>query len=218
MAKVANFKEIAKMIVKQVAGNERLTCFVNHVANDVIVTTGYYMLVIPQELFKMDFQTDKKLGRYENFFYNMDFNSDYMARNIYGKLEVEKQYANESLLKVYNDHFTVGLNEDDSDKFIPATETTVNINSDNKTYTVFKRKNKSLLCCNKDYIDVIKTTPFRDVLGCHTVTLNNDARYNPICYRTCYGEADNKYRFYGFLVLPCSVNVEDVLKHVLGME
>lgn len=218
MAKEANFKAIAKMIVKQVAGSERLVCFVNHVDNDVVVTTGHYMLVIPQGLFQRDFQTDLKLGRYENFFYNMDFNSDYMARNIYGKLEVEKQDANEAILKVYNDHFTVGLNEDDSNKFIPAFETSVNINSADETFTVFKRQKKSLLCINKNYIDMIKTTPFCTAFGYSVVTLNNDKRYNPICYRTCYGEADNKYRFHGFLVLPCSVDADSVLKHVLSME
>ena len=218
-----NFKEMAKMIVKQVAGSERLVCFVTHVANDVVVTVGHYMLVIPQELFKLDFQTDKKLGRYENFFYDMDCNIDYCVRHDYGNtVEVNTvevyQETNERILKAYNDYFTVGLDEDDSDKFIPARETTVNINSNDKTFTVFKRQNKSLLCFNKTYIDIIKTTPLKDVLGCSTVTLNDDARYNPICYRTCYGEVDNKYRFHGFLVLPCRVDADSVLKHVLGME
>lgn len=219
MAKETNFKEVAKMMVKQVAGRERLACFVNHVDNDVVVTTSHYMLVIPQAVFQRDFQTDLKLGRYENFFYNMDFNKDYSVRNYYGYYGTVKvkEGTNESVMKIFNDYFVEKF-DDREDKFISAFLTTVNINSGDKVFTVFKRQKKSLLCCNKSYIDMIKTTPFRDVLGCNTVTLNNDTRYNPICYRTCYGEVDNKLRYHGFLVLPCNVDADSVLKHVLGME
>ncbi len=217
MAKEANFKSIAKMIVKQVAGSERLVCFVNHVDNDVVVTASHYMLVIPQAVFQRDFQTDLKLGRYENFFYNMDFNKDYSIRNYYGTVEV-KEGTNESVMKMFDDYFVDKLAEDDTDKFIPAFLTTVNINTADKVFTVFKRQKKSLLCINKDYIDMLADTPLSPLHGYSVVTLNDDKRYNPICYRTCYGEVDNKLRYYGFLVLPCNVDADSVLKHVLGME
>ena len=217
MAKEKNFKAVAKQIVKQVAGSERLTCFVNHVDNDVVVTASHYMLVIPQAVFQRDFQTDLKLGRYENFFYNMDFNKDYSVRNYYGKVEVTQVelHQEDSIMKTFNDYFVDKLTEDDTDKFIPAFLTTVNINTADKVFTVFKRQKKSLLCINKDYIDMLADTPFYDY---SIVTLNDDKRYNPICYRTCYGEVDNKLRYHGFLVLPCSVDADSVLKHVLGME
>lgn len=217
MAKEANFKAVAKQIVKQVAGSERLTCFVNHVDNDVVVTASHYMLVIPQAVFQRDFQTDLKLGRYENFFYNMDFNKDYSIRNYYGTVEV-KEGTNESVMKMFDDYFVDKLAEDDTDKFIPAFLTTVNINTTDKVFTVFKRQKKSLLCVNKDYIDMLADTPLSPLYGYSIVTLNDDKRYNPICYRTPYGEVDNKLRYHGFLVLPCNVDADSVLKHVLGME
>ena len=220
MAKEKNFKAVAKQIVKQVAGSERLTCFVNHVDNDVVVTASHYMLVIPQAVFQRDFQTDLKLGRYENFFYNMDFNKDYSVRNYYGKVEVTQVelHQEDSIMKTFNDYFVDKLTEDDTDKFIPAFLTTVNINTADKVFTVFKRQKKSLLCINKDYIDMLADTPLSPLYGYSIVTLNDDKRYNPICYRTCYGEVDNKLRYHGFLVLPCSVDADSVLKHVLGME
>lgn len=211
--KEANFKAIAKMIVKQVAGSERLVCFVNHVDNDVVVTASHYMLVIPQAVFQRDFQTDLKLGRYENFFYNMDYNKNYSVRNYYGKVEVEES-TNESAMEMFNDYFVEKFN-DREDKFMPAFLTTVNINTADKVFTVFKRQKKSLLCINKDYIDMLQNTPF---YGYSIVTLNDDKRYNPICYRTPYGEVDNRLRYHGFLVLPHIVDADSVLKHVLGME
>jgi hypothetical protein len=215
--KETNFKAVAKQIVKQVAGSERLHCYVLHVDNDVVVTTEHYMLVIPQSVFQRDFQTDLKLGRYENFFYNMDFNKDYTVKNWCGTIEIEENTIEAtSILSVFNEHFVDKLAEDDTDKFIPVCLTTVNINSAyDKTFTVFKRQNKSLLCINKDYIDMLQDTPLSRY---SIVTLNDDKRYNPICYRTCYGEVDNKLRYHGFLVLPCSVDADSVLKHVLGME
>lgn len=211
--KEVNFKAVAKQIVKQVAGSERLRCFIKHVDNDVIVAVEHYMLVIPQSVFQRDFQTDLKLGRHENFFYNMDYNKNYSVRNWCGTIEIEES-INEAILKMYNDYFVENF-DNREDKFIPAFLTTVNINTADKAFTVFKRQNKSLLCINKDYIDMLQDSPF---YGYSIVTLNDDKRYNPICYRTCYGEVDNKLRYHGFLVLPCSVNAEDVLKHVLGME
>lgn len=213
--KEVNFKAIAKMIVKQVAGSERLVCFVLHVGNDVVVETSHYMLVIPKEVFKRDFKTEPKLGRYENFFFELG-NFDYYIRNNYGTVEVTQveTHQEDSILKTYNEFFVEKF-DDREDKFIPAFLTTVNINTADKAFTVFKRQNKSLLCINKDYIDMLQDSPF---YGYSIVTLNDDKRYNPICYRTCYGEVDNKLRYHGFLVLPCSVNAEDVLKHVLGME
>ena len=214
--KEANFKAIAKMIVKQVAGRERLVCFVNHVDNDVVVTTSHYMLVIPQAVFQRDFQTDLKLERYENFFYNMDFDKDYAVRNYYGTVEV-KEEVNEFVMKMFNDYFVDNF-DDDAKKFIPTFITTVNINTDNKVFSVFKRQNKSLLCVSKDYIDMLQDTPLNAFYGYSTVVLNDDARYNPICYRTCYGEVNNKLRYHGFLVLPCNVDADSVLKHVLGIE
>lgn len=213
--KKANFKAIAKMIVKQVAGSERLSCFVNSIDNDIVVTTNYYMLCIPQAVFQRDFQTDLKLGRYENFFYNMDFNKNYIVRNWCGTIEIEE--GNESFLNMFNEYFVEKF-DDREDKFIPAFLTTVNINSADKTFTVFKRQKKSLLCINKDYIDMLQDTPLSSLYGYSIVTLNNDKRYNPICYRTPYGEVDNKLRYHGFLVLPCNVDADSVLKHVLGME
>ena len=218
MAKEANFKAVAKQIVKQVAGSERLVCFVLHVNNDVVVTTSYYMLVVPKEVFKRDFKTDLKLGRYENFFYELG-NSDYYIRNMYGKVEVTQveTHQDDSILKTYNEYFVEEI-DNKEDKFIPVCLTTVNIDSHDMTYTLFKRKNKSLLCINKDYIDMLADTPLNALYGCSMVTLNDDKRYNPICYRTCYGEVDNKLRYHGFLVLPCSVDADSVLKHVLGME
>jgi hypothetical protein len=217
--KEANFKSIAKQVVKQVAGSEKLHCYVLHVDNDVVVTTEHYMLCIPQAVFQRDFQTDLKLGRYENFFYNMDFNKDYTVKNWCGTIEIE-EYTNEatSILSVFNEHFVDKLAEDDTDKFAPAFLTTVNINSADKTFTVFKRQKKSLLCINKDYIDMLQDTPLSPIYGYSIVTLNNRNRYNPICYRTPYGEVDNKLRYHGFLVLPCAVDADSVLKHVLGME
>lgn len=213
--KKANFKAIAKMIVKQVAGSERLSCFVNSIDNDIVVTTNYYMLCIPQAVFQRDFQTDLKLGRYENFFYNMDFNKNYIVRNWCGTIEIEE--GNESFLNMFNEYFVEKF-DDKEDKFIPAFLTTVNINSADETFTVFKRQKKSLLCINKDYIDMLQDTPLSSLYGYSIVTLNNDNRYNPICYRTPYGEVDNKLRYHGFLVLPCNVDADSVLKHVLGME
>jgi hypothetical protein len=207
-----NFKAIAKMMVKQVAGSERLCCFVNHMDNDVVVTTGHYMLCIPQSVFQRDFQTDLKLGRYENFFYNMDFNKDYTVKKWYDTVEIEERTTD--ITKIFNDYFVENFG-DREDKFIPAFLTTVNINSADETFTVFKRQKKSLLCINKDYIDMLQDTPLSRY---SIVTLNNDNRYNPICYRTCYGEVDNKLRYHGFLVLPCNVDADSVLKHVLGME
>lgn len=217
--KEANFKAISKMIVKQVAGSEKLVCFVLHVDNDVVVTTSHYMLVIPQSVFQRDFQTDLKLGRYENFFYNMDFNKDYTVRNMYGTVEVTQieGHQQDSILSVFNEHFVEKF-DDKEDKFAPVFLTTVNINSADKTFTVFKRQKKSLLCINKDYIDMLQDTPLSPLYGYSIVTLNNDKRYNPICYRTCYGEVNNKLRYHGFLVLPCNVDADSVLKHVLGME
>lgn len=219
MAKEKNFKAIAKQIVKQVAGNERLVCFVLHVDNDVVVTTSHYMLVIPKEVFKRDFKTEPKLGRYENFFFELG-NFDYYIRNNYGTVEVTQieLHQQDSILSVFNEHFVNRLAEDDTDKFIPAFLTTVNITPSDKTFTVFKRQKKSLLCVNKDYIDMLQDTPLSSLYGYSIVTLNNDKRYNPICYRTPYGEVDNKLRFHGFLVLPCNVDADSVLKHVLGME
>ena len=218
MAKEANFKAVAKQIVKQVAGSERLVCFVLHVNNDVVVTTSYYMLVVPKEVFKRDFKTDLKLGRYENFFFELG-NSDYYIRNMYGKVEVTQveTHQEDSILKTYNEYFVEEI-DNKEDKFIPAFITTVNINTADKVFSVFTRKNKSLLCINKDYVDMLADTPLNALYGCNTVTLNDDKRYNPICYRTCYGEVDNKLHYYGFLVLPCSVDADSVLKHVLGME
>jgi hypothetical protein len=214
--KEANFKAIAKMIVKQVAGNERLRCYVNHMDNDVVITAEHYMLCIPQSVFQRDFQTDLKLGRYENFFYNMDFNKDYTVKRWYDTVEVEE--ATTDITKIFNDYFVEKF-DDKEDKFIPAFLTTVNVNTaNNETFTVFKRQKKSLLCINKDYIDMLQDTPLSSLYGYSIVTLNNDNRYNPICYRTPYGEVDNKLRYHGFLVLPCSVDADSVLKHVLGME
>ena len=215
MAKEKNFKAVAKQIVKQVTGSERLNCFVVHVDNDVVVATNYYILVIPQEVFKRDFKSDVKLGRYENFFYEMG-GFDYKVHNMYGTVETEVLNKNNinSIMNMFNDYFVEKFGEKE-DKFIPVCLTTVNIDSHDTTYTLFKRKNKSLLCINKDYIDMLADTPFYDY---SIVTLNDDKRYNPICYRTCYGEVDNKLRYYGFLVLPCSVDADSVLKHVLGME
>lgn len=219
MAKKANFKSIAKMIVKQVAGsNKRLNCFVVHVDNDVVVATNHYILVISQEVFKRDFKSDVKLGRYENFFYKMG-SFDYKVSNMYGTVETEVLNKNNinSIMNMFNEYFVEKF-EEKEDKFIPACLTTVNINSHDITYTLFKRKNKSLLCVNKDYIDMLQDTPLNAFYGCSTVVLNDDKSYNPICYRTCYGEVDNKLRYHGFLVLPCSVDADSVLKHVLGME
>jgi hypothetical protein len=213
--KETNFKAIAKMIVKQVTSNERLHCFVNHMDNDVVVTTEYYMLCIPQSVFQRDFQTDLKLGRYENFFYNMDFNKDYTVKKWYDTVEIEESTID--ITKMFNEYFVEDFC-DNGNKFIPAFLTTVNINSHDITYTVFKRQKKSLLCINKDYIDMLQDTPLSSLYGYSIVTLNNDNRYNPICYRTPYGEVDNKLRYHGFLVLPCSVDADSVLKHVLGME
>ena len=218
MAKEANFKAVAKQIVKQVAGSERLVCFVLHVNNDVVVTTSHYMLVVPKEVFKRDFKTDLKLGRYENFFFELG-NSDYYIRNMYGKVEVTQveTHQEDSILKTYNEYFVEEI-DNKEDKFIPAFITTVNINTADKVFSVFTRKNKSLLCINKEYIDMLQDTPLRPIYGYSTVTLKDGKRYNPICYRTPYGEVDNKLRYYGFLVLPCSVDADSVLKHVLGME
>ncbi len=218
MAKEKNFKAIAKMMVKQVAGSERLSCFVVHVDNDVVVATNYYILVIPQEVFKRDFKSDVKLGRYENFFYEMG-SFDYKVSNMHGTVETEVLNKNNinSIMNTYNDYFVEKFGEKE-DKFIPVCLTTVNIDSHDITYTLFKRKNKSLLCINKDYIDMLADTPLNALYGCSTVTLNDDKRYNPICYRTCYGEVDNRLRYHGFLVLPCTVDADSVLKHVLGME
>lgn len=214
--KEANFKAIAKQIVKQVAGSEKLRCFVNHVDNDVVIAVEHYMLVIPQSVFQRDFQTDLKLGRYENFFYNMDFNKDYTVKNWCGTIEIEES-TTEAILNMFNDYFVEKF-DDKEDKFTPAFLTTVNINTADKTFTVFKRQKKSLLCINKDYIDMLQDTPLSPLYGYSIVTLNDDKRYNPICYRTPYGEVDNKLRYHGFLVLPCSVDADSVLKHVLGME
>ena len=216
--KEANFKAVAKQIVKQVVGSERLACFVLHVDNDVVVTTGHYMLVVPKEVFKRDFKTEPKLGRYENFFFELG-NFDYYIRNNYGTVEVTQveTHQEESILKMYNDYFVEKF-DDREDRFIPAFLTTVNINTADETFTVFKRQKKSLLCINKDYIDMLQDTPLNPLYGYSVVTLNDDKRYNPICYRTPYGEVDNKLRYYGFLVLPCSVDADSVLKHVLGME
>lgn len=214
--KEANFKAIAKQIVKQVAGSEKLRCYVLHVDNDVVVTAEHYMLCIPQSVFQRDFQTDLKLGRYENFFYNMDYNKDYTAKNWCGTIEIEES-TNEAILSVFNEHFVENF-DDKEDKFAPVFLTTVNINTADETFTVFKRQKKSLLCINKDYIDMLQDTPLSPLYGYSIVTLNNDKRYNPICYRTCYGEVNNKLRYHGFLVLPCSVDADSVLKHVLGME
>jgi hypothetical protein len=213
--KETNFKAIAKMIVKQVTSNERLHCFVNHMDNDVVVTTEYYMLCIPQSVFQRDFQTDLKLGRYENFFYNMDFNKDYTVKKWCGTIEIEEGTIN--ITNMFNEYFVEKF-DDKEDKFIPAFLTTININTADETFTVFKRQKKSLLCINKDYIDMLQDTPLNPLYGYSIVTLNNDNRYNPICYRTPYGEVDNKLRYHGFLVLPCSVDADSVLKHVLGME
>ena len=202
MAKEKNFKAVAKQIVKQVAGSERLVCFILHVDNDVVVATSHYMLVVPKEVFKRDFQTEPKLGRYENFFFELG-NFDYYIRNMYGTVEVTQveTHQEDSVLKMYNDYFVENFG-DREDRFIPVCLTTVNIDSHDTTYTLFKRKNKSLLCINKDYIDMLADTPLNALYGCSTVTLNDDKRYNPICYRTCYGEVDNKLRYHGFLVLP----------------
>ena len=218
MAKEANFKAVAKQIVKQVAGSERLVCFVLHVNNDVVVTTSHYMLVVPKEVFKRDFKTEPKFGRYENFFFELG-NSDYYIRNNYGTVEVTQveTHQEDSILKTYNEYFVEEI-DDKKDRFIPAFITTVNITSTDKVFTVFKRQKKSLLCINKDYIDMLQDTPLSPFYGYSIVTLNDDKRYNPICYRTPYGEVDNKLRYYGFLVLPCSVDADSVLKHVLGME
>ena len=219
MAKEKNFKAIAKQIVKQVAGSERLVCFVLHVDTDVVVTTGHYMLVIPQSVFQRAFQTDLKLGRYENFFYNMDYNKDYNIRNNYGTVEITQIESNQqdSILSVFNEHFVEKF-DDREDKFIPAFLTTVNITSADKVFTVFKRQTKTLLCINKEYIDMLQDTPLSPLYGYSIVTLSDYKRYNPICYRTPYGEVDNKLRYHGFLVLPCNVDADSVLKHVLGME
>ena len=216
--KEANFKAVAKMMVKQVAGSERLNCYVVHVDNDVVVATNYYILVIPQEVFKRDFKSDVKLGRYENFFYEMG-SFDYKVHNMHGTVETEVLNKNNigSIMNMFNEYFVEKFGEKE-DKFIPVCLTTVNIDSGDITYTLFKRKNKSLLCINKDYIDMLADTPLNALYGCSTVTLNDDKRYNPICYRTCYGEVDNKLRYHGFLVLPCSIDADSVLKHVLGME
>ena len=216
--KEANFKAVAKQIVKQVAGSERLVCFVLHVDNDVVVTTSHYMLVVPKEVFKRDFQTEPKLGRYENFFFELG-SFDYYIRNMYGTVEVTQMesHQEDSILNMFNDYFVEKF-DDREDKFIPAFLTTVNINTADKVFTVFKRQNKSLLCINKDYIDMLQDTPLGPLYGYSIVTLNDDKRYNPICYRTPYGEVDNKLRYHGFLVLPCSVDADSVLKHVLGME
>lgn len=218
MAKEKNFKAVAKMIVKQVAGSERLNCFVVHVDNDVVVATNYYILVISQEVFKRDFKSDVKLGRYENFFYEMG-SFDYKVSNMYGTVETEVLNKNniDSIMNMFNEYFVEKFGEKE-DKFIPVCLTTVNINSNDITYTLFKRKNKSLLCINKDYIDMLADTPLNALYGCSTVTLNDDKRFNPICYRTPYGEVDNKLRYHGCLVLPCSLDADSVLKHVLGME
>jgi hypothetical protein len=213
--KEANFKAIAKMIVKQVASSE-IRCFVNHMDNDVVVATNHYMLCIPQSVFQRDFQTDLKLGRYENFFYNMDFNKDYTVKNWCGTIEIEENTTD--ITKMFNEYFVEKF-DDREDKFIPAFLTTVNINNTaDMTFTVFKRQKKSLLCINKDYIDMLQDTPLSSLYGYSIVTLNDDNRYNPICYRTPYGEVDNKLRYHGFLVLPCAVDADNVLKHVLGME
>lgn len=216
--KEANFKAVAKQIVKQVAGSERLVCFVLHIDNDVVVTTSHYMLVIPKEVFKRDFKTEPKLGRYENFFYDLG-SFDYYIRNNYGTVEVTQieSHQEESILKMFNNYFVEKF-DDREDKFIPVFLTTVNINTADEVFTVFKRQKKSLLCINKDYIDMLQDTPLSPLYGYSIVTLNDDKRYNPICYRTCYGEVDNKLRYHGFLVLPCSVDADSVLKHVLGME
>lgn len=218
MAKEANFKSIAKQIVKQVAGSERLACFVLHVDNDVVVTSSHYMLVIPKEVFKRDFKTEPKLGRYENFFFELG-NFDYYIRNNYGTVEVTQieTHQKDSILKTYNEYFVEEI-DNKEDRFIPAFLTTVNINTADKVFTVFKRQKKSLLCINKEYIDILQDTPLSPSYGYSIVTLNDDRRFNPICYRTPYGEVDNKLRYYGFLVLPCSVDADSVLKHVLGME
>jgi hypothetical protein len=213
--KEANFKAVAKQIVKQVAGSERLHCYVLHVDNDVVVTTEHYMLVIPQSVFQRDFQTDLKLGRYENFFYNMDFNKDYTVKKWYDTVEIEENTID--ITKMFNEYFVEKF-DDREDKFIPAFLTTVNITSADKTFTVFKRQKKSLLCIDKDYIDMLQDTPLSPLYGYSIVTPNNDNRYNPICYRTPYGEVDNKLRYHGFLALPCKVDADDLLKHVLGME
>lgn len=219
MAKEKNFKAVAKQIVKQVAGSERLVCFVLHVNNDVVVETSHYMLVVPKEVFKRDFKTEPKLGRYENFFFDLG-NFDYYIRNNYGTVEVTQieSHQEDSILKTYNDYFVNTLEEDNADKFMPAFLTTVNINTADKVFTVFKRQKKSLLCVNKNYIDMLQDTPLSSLYGYSIVTLNDDRRYNPICYRTPYGEVDNKLRYHGFLVLPCSLDADSVLKHVLGME
>lgn len=215
MAKEKNFKSIAKMIVKQVT-KEQLMCIVLHVDNDVVITSSHYILVVPQSVFQRDFQTDLKLGRYENFFYNMDYNKDYNVRNVYGTVEVEES-TNKAVLNMFNEYFVEKI-DDREDKFIPAFLTTVNITSADDVFTVFKRQKKSLLCINKDYIDMLQDTPLSPLYGYSIVTLNDDKRFNPICYRTPYGEVDNKLRYHGFLVLPCRVDADSVLKHVLGME
>lgn len=218
MAKEKNFKAVAKQIVKKVAGSERLSCFVVHVDNDVVVATSYYILVIPQEVFKRDFKSDVKLGRYENFFYEMG-SFDYKVYNMYGTVETEALNKNtiDSIMNMFNEYFVEKFGEKE-DKFIPVCLTTVNINSGDMTYTLFKRQKKSLLCINKEYIDMLQDTPLSPLYGYSIVTLNDDKRYNLICYRTPYGEVDNKLRYHGFLVLPCSVDADSVLKHVLGME
>jgi hypothetical protein len=213
--KETNFKAIAKMIVKQVSSSE-IRCFVNHMDNDVVVATNHYVLCIPQSVFQRDFQTDLKLGRYENFFYNMDFNKDYTVKKWCGTIEIEES-TTEALSNMFNEYFVEDFC-DNGNKFIPAFLTTVNINSHDITYTVFKRQKKSLLCIDKDYIDMLQDTPLSPLYGYSIVTLNDDNRYNPICYRTPYGEVDNKLRYHGFLVLPCAVDADSVLKHVLGME
>ena len=59
---------------------------------------------------------------------------------------------------MYNDYFVENFG-DREDRFIPVCLTTVNIDSHDTTYTLFKRKNKSLLCINKDYIDMLADTP-----------------------------------------------------------
>jgi hypothetical protein len=146
----------------------------------------------------------------------MDFNKDYTVKNWCGTIEIEENTTD--ITKMFNEYFVEKF-DDREDKFIPAFLTTVNINNTaDMTFTVFKRQKKSLLCINKDYIDMLQDTPLSPLYGYSIVTLNNDNRYNPICYRTPYGEVDNKLRYHGFLVLPCAVDADSVLKHVLGME
>ena len=199
-----DYKAIAKKAV-EMANKENSVIITYPYMDMMIVTTNVFITCVPTAIYKADFMDADKQGRYDNVFKEMDTDKGYCYRKATGFSDYERFPFKEML----DDFFFVEAEEEKRD--IEVRRTTVAITTANKDFNVFKHK-KTLWAINKEYIDMVDKTP----MSTWGIFANKEvSNKKPICFKSYNKYHDLHHTYAGILILPCNVNVRDLLTMVL---